>query len=94
MRNTTGVEELNQPTWSVYPVPAQDELFIQPVSAITGKATVKLFNVLGQLQQLSTVEFSGTDAVSVPVSTLANGVYMMHLQHNGQVRTLRIQVSR
>lgn len=94
VRNTTGVEEINQPTWSVFPVPAQDELFVQPITALTGKATVKLFNTLGQLQQQSNIELSGTDPVTVPVSTLANGVYMMQLQHNGSVRTLRIQISR
>jgi hypothetical protein len=94
VRNTTGVEELSLPTWTVYPVPVQDVLFIQPSEVIDGKTSLKLFNTLGQLQYETALMFSGTDAAAIPVHTLANGVYLMQLNHNGHTRTVRVQVSR
>ncbi len=54
-----------------------------------GSASVRLFNTMGEL--INHYEL-GTDAIEIPVSQLATGVYHLEINQNGAIATQKIMV--
>jgi len=70
----------------VYPNPASDRLFVQPV---TEKGTLEVIDLLGKRLRNETPSAEGMD-----VSKLRSGLYMVRFKDGGKVRNQRILISR
>ncbi len=76
----------------VFPNPAKSELFIQ-FNGISGKASVTLFNMLGQqmLSQTSNVN----QALAINVASLSKGIYLLKVQsEDGTIFIRKVELER
>lgn len=76
-----GLDESEKIGYNVYPNPAQNEIFIEDISA---EATVMMINTQGQEIQLE------NKGESYDISGLAPGVYMLYIADQGYSATERI----
>jgi hypothetical protein len=80
-----GVNELNENTFSVYPQPADQEIFFSNVNELK---TVKAFDATGKLVML---ENNVTNVLNV--STLSPGLYVLHVTNrNGKQERVSVMV--
>jgi hypothetical protein len=80
-----GVNELNENSFSVYPQPADQEIFFSNVNELK---TVKAFDATGKLVML---ENNVTNVLNV--STLSPGFYVLHVTNrNGQQERVSVMV--
>lgn len=80
-----GIHQITDPTSliSVYPNPATN---ILNINGITGKATLKIYDVLGNVvYQINTVNISET----IDITSISNGVYFLQAISNDQVYTTK-----
>ena len=89
--NTTGISQANQIPVVIYPVPATNELNIQFEN--TGKATVRVFDMVGNLVHTSLMT-GNTHAINL--ETLANGIYAIQItdEHNAVIARTKFTVSK
>jgi hypothetical protein len=87
---TVGVDETSQENWTVYPVPADDELFID--NNFQGAVEVILSDLSGkQVLRLSAINNSGR--IVIPVSTLSAGAYLLTIVNSDVQSTQRVLIS-
>ncbi len=85
----TDVNEIkDQDGFSVYPVPASQELFV--VLPETGRWQIQVIAVTGQIMDSRSVESSAGSPVSLNLSNFTSGIYFVKAQSNGQVFYARI----
>jgi aminopeptidase N len=92
-KNNTSIKEamsdgLN--TLKLYPNPAPDQLFISLKNPTDKKLSIRLFNTAGQVVYRKELETPGNDElISIPVSHLAHGVYIIKLKSEQAINTTR-----
>ncbi|HXB12946.1 MAG TPA: T9SS type A sorting domain-containing protein [Bacteroidia bacterium] len=85
-------EIANNTEVSVYPNPANNELYIN-TKGLTGKGSITMYNIIGEEVIDQTTETGQTIAVSV--ANLPTGTYMLKLQtEDGNVIVRKIEISR
>lgn len=77
------------PKLEVFPNPT-DGIFSVAVHSYTGKATVVLFNSLGQKQLSKTIQLTGGTTERLDASTLPKGVYILQLTTSEGIFTQRV----
>ncbi len=75
--------------FSLYPNPASSSIIIEQIT--NHKSQIKIFDLQGQLVTLSLVEGQKT---TIDISSLASGVYYMHLQSEEGVAVKKFEVVR
>lgn len=80
--------EIIENDYLIYPVPASSELFIDGVA---GTAVVRLFNMLGEEVQHSTIQSENS---VINISELPNGVYQIYIEENNIFHSQTIFISR
>jgi glucose/arabinose dehydrogenase len=88
---TTGINDGLADNITVYPNPAKDVLNVK-VQGLSGKGTVKLSNLNGQVVYESKVKLSNNAVLTVPVTDLPKGIYMVQLSINGQSYLRKVAV--
>lgn len=83
---TVDVPELDKKTLTVYPNPATNHFTVN--TGNDEKASIQLFNIVGQ--QVYSETFTGSTTVSV--ANLHSGVYMLKVNQNGKVNTTKVVV--
>jgi len=59
---------------------------------MSGEAALRLFDVMGRQVRTVTPVSGGRSTVSIDVSDLSSGVYLLRLSANGTTRTRRLTV--
>jgi hypothetical protein len=78
---------------AVFPSPANEQINVQFNGMLKGNATVKIFDVTGNLVSQDFVTEISNKVFTYNVSALPNGVYMMDVNNNGTVQTQRFVVA-
>jgi len=78
--------KLKKTNLTVYPNPATNNFTVN--TGNDEKATIQLFNIVGQ--QVYSETFTGSTNVSV--ANLHSGVYMLKVNQNGKVNTTKVVV--
>ncbi len=81
---TSDEEKLEKEGYTVYPVPASSELFIEPEGQERGPLQIKIFNVIGELVYIHS-NLSSTKIVKIDVSTLPKGNYYLQIANRDKV---------
>lgn len=68
----------------VYPSPANSKISIQIKNTYSGKATIEIFDLLGNKRMVSTTSFINGFVKDFYVGNLSNGIYMMSVVFDGQ----------
>lgn len=91
---TVYVEVKGIATLQVAPNPAHDRVRALVASAISTQGVVNIYDVTGRLvhTEVKQLEENRTNAVDIPTSSLANGVYFVQIKANNQVLTQRFMV--
>ncbi len=75
----------------VYPIPADDILFIEMPFFAERQSDLKVYNLSGKLQQIQAKE--GKNGYQLLVKKLPNGVYFLRMQKEGKVAIKKIIVA-
>jgi len=73
--------------WSTYPNPVKDFLTIE-FTDNTEKTSIEIFNILGQ--KIKTFE-NVSNAENLDLSDLTPGIYLLKINHNGAIQTIKIK---
>ena len=98
-RDTSGVNQIteqgNNPLMiSIYPNPAQEEVFVSWESADNSAAKVSLTDIAGKQVFAQNIVQKPKTEVIIPVSDLAEGVYLLRIEANEGVYTEKVVVRR
>ncbi len=84
--NTTGIFTPSATkTISAYPNPAINTIYLQFDGATNGNATIKVLDIQGKVVLTQTTQLINTNEVSLPISGLKKGVYMINIETNDGV---------
>lgn len=87
---TLGVTDNVFASFSMYPNPATNEVFMS-WKDVESNVAITLFNSLGQrLAQLSETELSGKTSTSLNVSGFANGIYFISIKAGNHLETKKL----
>ncbi len=90
-----GVNDLNQEnSFSIYPNPAQDRINIQWGQSNSGTNNVKIVNSLGQLMFQKTIDHSNELESTLMLPELANGIYSVLVERNGNRSRMPLLISK
>ena len=78
---------------ALFPSPANEQINVQFNGMIQGNATVKIFDVTGNLVSQDFVTEISNKVFTYNVSALPNGIYMMDVNNNGTVQSQRFVVA-
>lgn len=78
----------------VYPSPASSSINIQLPSAENGKAGLLIYNLLGKVRMNSEVNINNGLIRDIPVSSLADGLYLIQVVKEGKSYSNRLIISR
>jgi len=82
-------------TFTVYPNPAQEELYISLKEFSGAQGEVAISNIYGQIIHQQTVESVSGDALRLSLTDFVNGVYFVHIKMpNRQLRSEKFLVER
>lgn len=82
-------------TFTVYPNPAQEELYIDLKEFIGAQGEVVISNIYGKIMHQQTVESVSGDALRLSLSNFVNGVYYVQIKMpNRQLRSEKFLVKR
>lgn len=80
----TGIEDLRQQFFHIYPNPASDYVIVSyNPSFISGKASFEVDDLLGQVYSQPVPGYSGNQPIDV--SQFANGIYTAYIKSNEQI---------
>ena len=96
---TLGASSRNSPTnlesFTVYPNPAQEVLYINLKEFIGARGEVAISNIYGQIVHQQTVESVSDDALRISLADFVNGFYFVNIKiPNRQLRSEKILVKR
>lgn len=92
---TLGVEEAVSATFTVYPNPATDELFLSFTGEVNGQTVVEVASVSGMTVMRHTIgPMAANGRARLDVSTLSQGMYLLRLQHSEGSSVIRFNVVR
>ncbi len=77
-----GIEDMlvREPQISLYPNPATDRLVIAHDMSYTKEAVIELYDVVGKRVQTWQIAQPGTADITLDVSGLSKGMYLMRVQ--------------
>jgi hypothetical protein len=78
---------------SVFPSPANEQINVQFNSLVQGNASIKIYDVTGNLVSQDFVSEISNKVFTYNVSTLPNGIYMMDVNNNGTSQSQRFVVA-
>lgn len=78
---------------SVFPSPANEQINVQFNSLVQGNASIKIYDVTGNLVSQDFVSEISNKVFTYNVSTLPNGIYMMDVNNNGTTQSQRFVVA-
>jgi len=83
---SSGSSLLNEDRFSIYPNPAEHQIFIQINAFVRGKQTLEIFDARGVLVKTTQVDlYEGINSVEVSISDFADGIYFVKIpQENGE----------
>lgn len=88
-------QEADLTQFDVYPNPAQDMLHVALTGKTEGQARVSLMNISGQtVYSADKVYPQGNTSFSIPVSNLAQGIYILQVLTNKSIINQRIIIER
>src|SRR5690606_11686394 len=90
MDGTVSVKKEFFDNLSVYPNPVTNILNISADLVSIADATVELYDVTGKLVYKNAELFYNTNSATIDISTLQPGVYMLKLQTDNTVQTVKI----
>lgn len=92
----TSVPATDQTAWSIFPNPASDLVLLRvPAAALSQSATVDVCTPDGSIAARYLLSNLGAgEAIAIPVSSLASGVYFVRYRSRSVQQTLPIVVSR
>ena len=86
---TTQAANTFQAEMTLFPNPAQEQLFIALNGEVSGDVNISVYDMAGKLQITQSLEY-GYDNIPINISALSNGIYMVQLENNGQIQTGRV----
>ncbi len=87
--------DMNAGKTSVYPTVVKDQFTVTvPAIAVGQNITVKVYSILGNLISEKTFAPQADNAYNVNAANLANGTYLVSVEHNGVVSTTKIIVQK
>lgn len=94
--NGVGIWETNNAAaLSVYPNPANTQLNVEITTTGNDKIQLAVYDLAGQVVQSTTQPSApGKNTTQLDISTLAEGVYILRVEENGNVMTKRIAIIR
>ncbi len=92
---TTGITENSGITMvSVWPVPATEQVNFVTVNRTQGDFNLQIMDALGQVVYNNQLSLSaGKNQYSIPVKSMASGIYMMNLSNSAGNKSVRFTVS-
>ena len=87
---STGVDEIQSNTLSVYPNPAVNEAFVTLGDA--GMTTISVYDMQGRLVSTENVEAQAGKQVRISTETLNSGVYFVRVTNDSILRTAKLVV--
>ena len=79
----------HEPTsWTIYPNPAQTQLFIQSLDNKIDNAKIELFDIVGKPCVVQNEK--GNDIITLDLSTLTKGIYLLKISNNDTYHTYKI----
>jgi hypothetical protein len=87
---TTGVMDIAffEGRMSVYPNPAEDQVFLQPDMPSGGKLLCRLYDAAGKLVHSGAHDLArGNEKLSIPLAALAVGSYMLQVEFQHQKKS-------
>jgi len=90
LTTTNNASKISTTDMTVYPNPAQDELFVQFAGLdLTNAVNVQLFDMSGRQQLVKEINVS-TSLIPINIGDLDNGLYLVRLEQNGKVLIDRV----
>lgn len=92
----TSVEEDEQPvfaeSWNVFPNPVSNGTLNLPTMGWTGKATIEVYDLSGRRWMQQTNNAAGMDQLTLDVSTLPSGHYVVRMVTGQEARAAKVVV--
>lgn len=88
-----GIEELNIPSFEIYPNPALNQINIrlkEPFHDINSKYEFRIINFTGEIVQTGTLELLENNPAIITLEHLAPGMYYLHLINSSQNFSFKI----
>jgi hypothetical protein len=88
-------ESSELPQVNLYPNPAHDKLNVEFRSEHDSKVVITIYNIIGN--KVSFTENSvaeGVNVIDVNTSTLANGIYILEMENNGEIIRKKFSISK
>jgi len=80
--STKKSSSVNADEIKVYPNPSDGPFYVSIVNPSDKKLSLQLFNSIGQLVYIRTIETPGSDElITIPTTTLARGTYFLHIRN-------------
>jgi hypothetical protein len=84
--------EITADTWTLFPVPAREELNLRYEGTGTLEARIRIFNLNGQQIMETTSPVSpGIISLAVPSGT-PSGIYLLRIEAEGRLETLKLLI--
>jgi hypothetical protein len=88
--NITGISDIEETSFHIYPNPAEEMINIIPINEIKS-GTLTITNLLGE--EIYTQKIDAQDRISVNVSEFSNGIYFASILSAGYKSTQKIIVA-
>ena len=75
-------------SWTIYPNPAQTQLFIQTLDNKVDNTKIELFDIVGKPCMVQSEK--GNDIITLDLSTLTKGIYLLKISNNDTYHTYKI----
>lgn len=85
--------DLHAAEFSIFPNPAESTVEVTMSGVNSGSADLVMLNTLGQVVYSAHIPVSGQPHHKVDVSSLPNGVYLVNVHSQGEVRTTKLVIS-
>jgi len=91
--STASIEDLGKQNYTliIYPNPAKDFIQIDVVGELSKESIITISNIIGQEVYSTTTK---SKKISIPVSSLANGIYTLNFQNEGNRKVEKIVISK
>ncbi|MCB0792504.1 MAG: T9SS type A sorting domain-containing protein [Flavobacteriales bacterium] len=87
-----GVEDLEAPTFTLFPNPASERLFIENAGRPSGTLEVRLLDLTGRTVHRTQVDPTPGGRSAIDIRSLPAGPYIVHLHGKSVERTFRLMV--
>ena len=85
---TNGINEINNPNFSVYPSPASEYLFVKYYGDIN-KKLLEVYSCDGKL--VYSIKPNGSNEIKIKISDWSYGIYFVRMRNeNGKTKTIKI----